>query len=135
MPALFCARPHVKTVDFLAARLVVGREVGLDVGTAAGVQHLEMGDEIAPGALDEYALRCLYDAPVRAIETLEYTATIPHLREAHARRCGTTVESDSEEQPEAEVVRTPPQPKQKTKQWKKPPVTAPSRLRGGTKRG
>jgi hypothetical protein len=86
MSDLLCARPHVKTVDFRASRLVVGRGAGIDIGTSEGVRHLEMGEEVPAGVLNDYTLRCLYDAPVRAIETLDYALTIPRFREACARK-------------------------------------------------
>jgi hypothetical protein len=85
VPELLCARPHVKEVDFAASRFVVRNGRGIDLGRDGVVCHLEMGDEVPAGVLDEYALKCLYDA-TREIDTLDYAATVPYLREACARR-------------------------------------------------
>jgi len=84
---LLCSRPHVRDVDFRNSRFVVSTGVGLNVD---GV-HLEMGDEVPPGSLNEYALASEYDA-TRRIEVLDYAMTLPHLREACARR-GVVVEA------------------------------------------
>ncbi len=84
---LLCSRPHVKDVDFARARFIVSTVQGLLVD---GI-HLEMGDEVPPGALSAYALTSEYDA-TRRIETIDHAMTLPHLREACARR-GVTVEA------------------------------------------
>ena len=81
MPALFCARPHAKFVDFNEGRFIVARGNGLDVGSS----HLEYGDEIPKGALTAIALREVYEMQP-GIELLEYAWADPTLREACARR-------------------------------------------------
>ena len=78
---LWCSRPHVKDVNFETSRFVVSSGSGLKLGDVC----LEMGDEIPPGSLSAYALRCEYDA-TRRIELLSFALTLPHLREACARR-------------------------------------------------
>lgn len=75
-----CSRPHEKFVDFYAGRFVVCKWRGLELGHA----KLECGDELPSGALSERALRLAYRA--RRIETVEYAATDPTLREACAQR-------------------------------------------------
>lgn len=79
---LLCNRPHVDSVDFTDARLIVSKSCGLDLGE----RHLEMGDEIPRGVLSVEALRLIYDTPLRLIETLDYAVQDPSLLEACLRR-------------------------------------------------
>lgn len=90
---LLCARPHTESIDYATERFVVGRDSGVDYGDAEGVHHLERGDAVPSGALPAEALRCLYEPPVRAIETFAYARLVADLREACARR-GTDLGAD-----------------------------------------
>ena len=77
-----CSRPHVKDVDFDAARLVVCTASGLKVNG----QNLVMGDELPRGVLDIHALQRIYDTPLRLVETVEYAREIPGLVKACERQ-------------------------------------------------
>jgi hypothetical protein len=99
MPELLCARPHEKNVDFATARFRVCKGSGIDIGTVEGVRHLEMGDEVPEGALNEQALRQLYERPVHAIETLEYAAGSSYLCEARAQREVIPLNSECQSEP------------------------------------
>lgn len=82
MLQLFCDRPHVKTVDFVNSRFIVSKACGLDVNG----QHLEMGDELPGGVLNEYALREIYEPPLSLIEVFEHAVKDPALLAACLRR-------------------------------------------------
>lgn len=102
--ALFCARPHAKTIDFATARFVVTKACGLDIPN----RHLEMGEEIPQGALDEYALRCEYEPPLRRIELLDFALTDPDLKDLVLLRRESPPTSVQGSSPEPEKVEVPP---------------------------
>jgi hypothetical protein len=78
---LYCDRPHEKTIDFSAARLVVATAHGLNVNG----RMLAMGEEVPQGALPADALRMEYETPLRRLELLEYAMKDPDLRDAVVR--------------------------------------------------
>ena len=75
---LFCDRPLFRKLDLQSARFVVCKWCGV---TANG-QKYEYGEEIPQGALNSYALECIYEPPLRRVEELNYALTIDGLREA-----------------------------------------------------
>lgn len=94
MLSLFCARPHVRTVDPRTARFVVGKVCGLDVNG----RHLEMGEEVPRGVLSDEAIRQIYDTPLRRIETIEFAFQDEALR-AECLRHGVQIEKPRAEEP------------------------------------
>ena len=95
-PRLYCARPHIKTVDF-DGPFVVARESGIDAGTTEGVVHFSFGEAVPKDIFDRYTLQCLYGLPEpHAIETLAYAETIPGLYAAMVARGTMTAQVEAE---------------------------------------
>ena len=113
-PRLYCARPHIKTVDFDGV-FVVARESGIDAGTTEGVVHFSFGEAVPKDSFDRYTLQCLYGLPEpHAIETLAYAATIPELKAAMVARGTPMVKAEAEAiAPPVEEQPKPPEPSRK----------------------
>ena len=109
-PRLYCARPHIKTVDFDGV-FVVARESGIDAGTTEGVVHFSFGEAVPKDSFDRYTLQCLYGLPEpHAIETLAYAETIPEVHAAMVAR-GTPMTQVEVEEPTAIAPPVEEQPK------------------------
>jgi hypothetical protein len=111
---LLCARPLFRNLDLPSARFVVSKATGLDVNG----RHLNMGEEVPPGALNPYALQCEYERPLARIDLLEYAMTIDGLREACESYGG------KQQKPELKQVIKPEEPQAEEPKAAKPDLDA-----------